>query len=65
MFLDQEILVNCSNTNVDARGKIIRIYKNGFDVSILDSIIKMKLKKDNLFVGNLHGLEFTCFVSQK
>ena len=65
MFLDQEVIVNCSNTNIDAKGKIIRVYKGGFDVLISNSIIKMRLKKGNLFVGNLHGLEFTSIISFK
>ena len=60
MNLDEDILVKCTDTNKEVVGKIIRIYRGGIDVQIIDSIIKMNLKNNNLYVGTLIGLEFTA-----
>ena len=38
---------------------MIRLFKGGLDVAIEGSIIKMHLKRNNIYVGSLHGLEFT------
>ena len=60
MFIGQKITVSCTDTNKSVLGKIVRIQKGVFDVEISDSIIKMFHKKENLYIGNMHGLEFTA-----
>ena len=64
MRIDQEILIHCTDTEKDVKGKVIRLYRGGLDVAVQNAIIKLKLKKNNLYVGNLHGLEFT-FIDKK
>ena len=59
MVIDQEILINCTDNDKKVNGKIIRLYRGGLDVAIDNTIIKMRLKKNNVYVGSLHGLEFT------
>ena len=59
MKIDQEILIHCTDTEKDVKGKVIRLYRGGLDVAVQNAIIKLKLKNNNLYVGNLHGLEFT------
>tara|TARA_B100000287_G_scaffold403703_1_gene425748 strand:- start:374 stop:577 length:204 start_codon:yes stop_codon:yes gene_type:complete len=60
MFIGQKITVSCTDTNKSVLGTIVRIQKGVFDVEISDSIIKMFHKKENLYIGNMHGLEFTA-----
>ena len=60
MFIGQKITVSCTDTNKSILGTIVRIQKGVFDVEISDSIIKMFHKKENLYIGNMHGLEFTA-----
>ena len=60
MYVGQKITVNCTDTNKSVLGTIIRIQRGGFDLEVSDSIIKMFHKKENLYIGNLHGLEFTA-----
>ena len=64
MVIDQEILINCTDNNKKINGKVIRLFRGGLDVAIKNTIIKMNLKKNNVYVGNLHGLEFT-FIDEK
>ena len=64
MVIDQEILINCTDNDKKVNGKIIRLYRGGLDVAIENTIIKMYLRKNNIYVGNLHGLEFT-FIDEK
>ena len=59
MRLEQEIWVHCTDTDKRVKGKVVRLFKGGLDVAIEDSIIKMHLKRNNIYVGSLHGLEFT------
>ena len=59
MRLDQEIWVHCTDTDKRVKGKVIRLFKGGLDVAIEGSIIKMHLKRNNIYVGSLLGLEFT------
>ena len=59
MLLEQEIWVHCTDTDKKVKGQVIRLFKGGLDVAIESSIIKMLLKKNNIYVGSLHGLEFT------
>ena len=59
MRIDQEILVHCTDTEKNVKGKVIRLFKGGLDIAVENSIIRMKLKTNKLYVGNLHGLEFT------
>jgi len=59
MQLEQEIWVHCTDTDKKVKGQVIRLFKGGLDVAIESSIIKMLLKKNNIYVGSLHGLEFT------
>ena len=64
MVIDQEILINCTDTDKKVNGKVIRLFRGGLDVAIENTIIKMNLRKNNIYVGNLHGLEFT-FINEK
>ena len=64
MVIDQEILINCTDTDKKVNGKVIRLFRGGLDVAIENTIIKMNLRKNNIYVGNLHGLEFT-FIDEK
>ena len=64
MVIDQEILINCTDNDKKVNGKVIRLFKGGLDVAIENTIIKMNLRKNNIYVGNLHGLEFT-FINEK
>ena len=59
MRLEQEIWIHCTETDKRVKGKVVRLYKGGLDVAIEGSIIKMYLKRNNIYVGSLHGLEFT------
>ena len=59
MRLEQEIWIHCTDTDKKVKGKVIRLFKGGLDVAIEGSIIKMHLKRNNIYVGSLHGLEFT------
>ena len=59
MRIDQEILIHCTDTEKIVKGKVIRLFKGGLDVAVENAIIKMKLNKNNLYIGNFHGLEFT------
>ena len=64
MVIDQEIQINCTDNDKQVNGKVIRLFRGGLDVAIENTIIKMNLKKNNIYVGNLHGLEFT-FIDEK
>ncbi len=59
MNIGKEVLVVCTDNDKKVKGKVIRLYRGGLDVAIESSIIKMQLKKNNVYVGSLHGLEFT------
>ena len=59
MNIGQEVSVVCTDNDKKVNGKIIRLYRGGLDVAIDNTIIKMKLKKNNVYVGSRHGLEFT------
>ena len=59
MNIGQEVSVVCTDNEKKVSGKVIRLYKGGLDVAIDNTIIKMHLKKNNIYVGSLHGLEFT------
>ena len=64
MVIDQEILINCTDNDKKVNGKVIRLFRGGLDVAIENTIIKMNLRKNNVYVGNFHGLEFT-FIDEK
>ena len=64
MVIDQEILINCTDNDKKVNGKVIRLFRGGLDVAIENTIIKMKLRKNNVYVGNFHDLEFT-FIDEK
>lgn len=64
MLIDQEIQINCTDNDKKVNGKVIRLFRGGLDVAIENTIIKMNLRKNNIYVGNLHGLEFT-FIDEK
>ena len=64
MVIDQEIIINCTDNDKKVNGKVIRLFRGGLDVAIENTIIKMNLRKNNIYVGNLHGLEFT-FIDEK
>ena len=59
MHLDQKVIVCCTDNDTRSNGKIIRIFQNGIDVEVSDTIIKLKKTKPNLYVGSMAGLEFT------
>ena len=58
MHLDQKVIVTCTDNDTRSNGKIIRIFPNGIDVEVSDTIIKLKKTKPNLYVGSMAGLEF-------
>ena len=64
MVIDQEIQINCTDNDKKVNGKVIRLFRGGLDVAIENTIIKMNLRKNNIYVGNLYGLEFT-FTDEK
>ena len=58
MYLDQKVVVICTDNDTRSNGKIIRIFPNGIDVEVSGTIIKLKKTKPNLYVGSMAGLEF-------
>ena len=58
MHLDQKITVFCTDHETKKDGKILRIYNGGIDVVVSGTIIKLKKKKPNFYVGSMAGLEF-------
>ena len=64
MNIGQEVSVVCTDNDKKVNGKVIRLFRGGLDVAIENTIIKMNLRKNNIYVGNLHGLEFT-FINEK
>ena len=58
MHLDQKVTVICTDNDTRSNGKIIRIFPNGIDVEVSDTIIRLKKTKPNLYVGSMAGLEF-------
>ena len=58
MHLDQKVTVTCTDNDTRSNGEIIRIFPNGIDVEVSDTIIKLKKTKPNLYVGSMAGLEF-------
>ena len=47
MHLDQKVIVTCTDNDTTSNGKIIRIYPNGIDIEVSDTIIKLKKTKPN------------------
>ena len=58
MHLDQRVTVICTDNDTKSNGKIIRIFRNGIDIEVSGTIIKLKKTKPNLYVGSMAGLEF-------
>jgi hypothetical protein len=58
VHLDQKVTVVCTDRDTESEGKIIRMYVNGIDVEVSGTIVKLKKKKPNLYVGSMAGLEF-------
>ena len=58
MHLDQKVKVICTDNDTKSNGKIIRIFRNGIDIEVSGTIIKLKKTKPNLYVGSIAGLEF-------
>ena len=58
MHLDQKVKVICTDNDTKSNGKIIRIFRNGIDIEVSGTIIKLKKTKPNLYVGTMAGLEF-------
>ena len=58
MHLDQKVIVTCTDNDNKSNGKIIRIFPNGIDIEVSDTIIKLKKTRPNLYVGSMAGLEF-------
>ena len=59
MHLDQEVIIFCTDRDTKNQGKIVRISNTGIDVEISNTIIKLKKKSPNFYVGSMAGLEFT------
>ena len=59
MHLDQKVTVTGTDNDTRSNGKIIRILPNGIDIEVSGTIIKLKKRKPNLYVGSMAGLEFT------
>ena len=55
MYLDQKVIVSCTDNDTKSNGKIIRIFPNGIDVEVSGTIIKLKKTKPNLYVGSIAG----------
>ena len=64
MNIGQEVSVVCTDNDKKVNGKVIRLFRGGLDVAIENTIIKLNLRKNNIYVGNFHGLEFT-FIDEK
>ena len=45
MHLDQKVIVTCTDNDTRSNGKIIRIFPNGIDIEVSDTIIKLKKNK--------------------
>ena len=45
MYLDQKVIVICTDNDTRSNGKIIRIFPNGIDVEVSGAIIKLKKNK--------------------
>ena len=58
MYLDQKVVVTCTDNDTKSSGKIIRILPNGIDIEVSGTIKKLKKTKPNLYVGSMAGLEF-------
>ena len=58
MYLDQKVIVTCTDNDIRSNGKIIRIFPNGIDVEVSGTILKLRKTKPNLYVGSMAGLEF-------
>ena len=58
MYLDQKVVVICTDNDTRSNGRIIRIFPNGIDVDVSGTIIKLKKTRPNLYVGSMAGLEF-------
>jgi hypothetical protein len=50
--------VECTDTDVSAQGKIVRIRPDGFDVALGDLLIRLYRHKPKIYVGNQSGMEF-------
>lgn len=56
--LDQEVNVHCTDTDIDAKGTIVRIRPDGFDVSMGPLIIGFRKHRPGIYVGTQSGMEF-------
>lgn len=59
MRLDDQVAVTCTDTGKTEQGKIVRLGRDRADVMIGPAVIQLFQKKPGLYVGSLHGLEFT------
>lgn len=58
LSLDQKVTVHCTDTDVEAKGVIIRIRPDGFDVSLESLTIRLYKHKPGIYVGQHSGMEF-------
>ena len=60
LTLGQKVSVHCTDTEVNAKGVIVRIRPDGFDVDIADGTLTVGFykHKPGIYVGNKSGMEF-------
>ncbi len=56
--IGQKVKVHCTDTDVEAQGKILHIRPDGFDVEVGDQMLRLKKYKAGIYVGNHAGMEF-------
>ena len=59
MRLDDMVTVTCTDTGKTEQAKVVRLGRDRADVMVGPAVIQLYQKKPGLYVGNLHGLEFT------
>ncbi|WP_193182310.1 hypothetical protein [Nisaea sediminum] len=59
MRLDDMVTVTCTDTDKTEKGKVVRLGRDRADIMIGPAVISFRMTKPGLYVGNLHGLEFT------
>jgi len=58
LVLDQKVKIHCTDTEVEADGKIVRIRPDGFDAALGEFIIRFNKHRPGIYVGQQSGMEF-------
>ncbi|NDA08061.1 MAG: hypothetical protein EBZ18_01450 [Alphaproteobacteria bacterium] len=58
LTLDQKVTISCTDTDVEATGKIVRIRPEGFDAALGELIISFRKHRPGIYVGQQSGMEF-------